>query len=293
MKTQKKLCPTSYYYRRKTFLNRLKHKQIGQTNNYVHNVSISLAPMPISSVPESVQTELCEIDCQVQPNLNNFGAEFSSDSDSNQVQFDSNYFETEPPGECFSSNDITNDISNDLHQWALRHSVTHRALSDLLTILKKKYNHVVPLDARTLLKTPMTVSIDQIKSGDLWYHGIAQCLYQSVFANCIQNSTVSVNFNIDGLPIHNSGPSQFWPILMNFVGRPEIKPMVVSIYLGKSKPETIEQYLRKFVSDFNEGATNGYRMPSGATIKINLNAFICDRPARALLKCNIYVFNYM
>lgn len=184
----------------------------------------------------------------------------------------------------------TKSISNELQQWALRHNVHHNAVSDLLRILRDKLHQKVPRFARTLLKTPTSISLETIDGGKLWYHSIKNCLIHSKLANCLTNITINVNFNIDGLPLHKSTSTEFWPILMNIANMVEIKPMVVAIYVGSGKPKSILQYLDKFVTEFNEVCENGIENLKGATLKIKLNAFICDKPARALLKC-MYIIN--
>lgn len=57
---------------------------------------------------------------------------------------------------------------------------------------------------------------------------------------------ISLNFNIDGLPIHKSSNHQLWPILCNITEIKNVSPIVVGIYEGKSKPSDLILYLNPF-----------------------------------------------
>lgn len=111
-------------------------------------------------------------------------------------------------------------IFNHIRQWALIFNVNHNALTALLAILRDQLKQSLPKDSRTLLKTPSTGLIEMIGGGELWYHGIANSLKYSKLADLIdENMNIFVNFNVDGMNIHNNGKKQFWPILMNIVVR--------------------------------------------------------------------------
>lgn len=95
--------------------------------------------------------------------------------------------------------------------------------------------------------------------------------------------TISINVNIDGIPIYKSSKAQFWPILFNIFEQPEVKPMTIAIFLGTSKPESLEEFLRPFVNELTDVLHHGIFM-NGHKITIRLRCFICDSPARAFLK---------
>lgn len=61
--------------------------------------------------------------------------------------------------EC-SNEDLSDiiDISpaTQLAQWAIKHNISNVATSDLLKILNKSYDSMLPIDARTLLKTDVS-----------------------------------------------------------------------------------------------------------------------------------------
>lgn len=249
-------CPMSYYRRRRRFVKNLFKNQNKECIDHTHNVAYSEFVIE-NEFAEFSEPHSCAFDLE------------------NDDQFEMEFKET--------------SIANDICQWALKYSVNHNAVSVLLKILRGKLKQDVPKDARTLLKTPRDNEIEIIDGGKLWYNGIGNCL-RNIFSTCNESITVFLNVNIDGLPLHKSALTQFWPILMNIVGQPDLKPMVIAIFMGTSKPKSIFQFLSKFVIDYNDMCRNGINLESGVSIKVQLNAFIMDKPARALVKCMLDFF---
>lgn len=62
-----------------------------------------------------------------------------------------------------------------------------------------------------------------------------------------------------------------------------IAPMIISIWLGDSKPSNLNEYLREFVTELNKIVRNGVDV-NGHLIRILIRAFICDSPARSFIK---------
>lgn len=263
---KKKKCPTTYYRHKKEL-----SKRLSKFGRRIPDNSVGIRRDYMLDSETETETEHVEMGENIEIN----------------EPCPSNFDETEVDFYGQSSTNINCSLSNDIQQWALRFKVNHKAVTDLLKILSEKLKQNVPEDARTLLKTPRSIPFDEIHGGTMWYHGIKNCLNHSIFANCTQSMTVGVNFNIDGLPLYRSAKNEFWPILMNFARMPEIKPMVVAIYLGTKKPSSVKQFLSKFVNEFNDVCANGVEMLTGKTVKIKVNAFICDKPARAHIKCRL------
>lgn len=92
---------------------------------------------------------------------------------------------------------------------------------------------------------------------------------------------MELNFNIDGLPLHNSTKKSFWPILCK-VNFDNCYPFAVAIYRGKIKPP-LDQFLEKFVNELKEYLRDGILFDS-KKIKISVRLFYCDMPARAFIK---------
>lgn len=108
-----------------------------------------------------------------------------------------------------------------------------------------------------------------------------------IFANIDADVTVSLCFNMDGLPIFNSSAFQFWPILANVFEFPNIRPFAVAVWSGEGKP-LMNGYLRDFVNKLKSILTNGVKIGNNM-IRIKIKAFICDTPARAFIKGVYYL----
>lgn len=68
---------------------------------------------------------------------------------------------------------------------------------------------------------------------------------------------------------------------------PELKPMPIGIFLGKTKPTDINEYLTPFVNEAIPLLQNGFSV-NGHIISIKIRCFICDSPARAFVKGKVY-----
>lgn len=66
-------------------------------------------------------------------------------------------------------------------------------------------------------------------------------------------------------------------------GLPQIKPMVISVWCGESKPTDLSDYLQLFVSELDYLLSNNMYI-NGKQIIILFRCFICDTPARSFIK---------
>lgn len=63
----------------------------------------------------------------------------------------------------------------------------------------------------------------------------------------------------------------------------EVKPFIVSIWCGETKPINLNEFLHQFVDELNEIVTSGINL-NGFHINVGIRCFIADSPARAFLK---------
>lgn len=104
-------------------------------------------------------------------------------------------------------------------------------------------------------------------------------------------ATISLNFSIDGLPLHKSGPDTFWPILMNIHELPQEAPMTVAIFSGSTKPPRVEEFLQPLVQELNDLLDNG-AIINESQHEIKVRAIIADAPARAFIKGKTFFLYY-
>lgn len=185
-----------------------------------------------------------------------------------------------------SKNDTLRD---NLKIWAIRFNITQGALRELNQILNNRNPCSVPKDPRTLFNCQKkTISLIPVDSGHYWHNGLIATL-KMIFLH-LDNvpKCISLNVNIDGLPLFKSSKHQVWPILCNIHECPNIPPFVVGVYEGTSKPVDLNSFLQPFIEELLELYRSNLKFTTRqrieATTTVKLRAVICDSPARALIK---------
>lgn len=64
---------------------------------------------------------------------------------------------------------------------------------------------------------------------------------------------------------------------------PEIAPMAIAIFYGKTKPTSLDDFLGQLVEELVDVLNHGIII-NNYKINVRLRCFICDSPARAFLK---------
>lgn len=142
-------------------------------------------------------------------------------------------------------------------------------------------------------------------NGSLYWHQSLEICLRTCFKQLNRNLDISININIDGLPLHNSTTKTFWPILFNIHEYPHIRPMAIGVFFGESKPKNLTYYFRPFVDEIHKFIKNGLEI-NGFKLSIKIRCFIADSPARAFIKgknilkifwndlmCNFNVFIFL
>lgn len=97
--------------------------------------------------------------------------------------------------------ETTINLLNELRQWALQNKITLKAFSELLKLLNKVGIENLPLDARTILKTPRTTDVVSMGSaGEFWYDGIARNLINSLLPLKVIPDNIELIVNVDDIP---------------------------------------------------------------------------------------------
>jgi hypothetical protein len=199
------------------------------------------------------------------------------------VEFDELHF-----SDSNSENDSVlgdSDIRSLLSAWAVAYSISHKALLALLEILCAYFTEL-PKDPRTLLKTPRTdVALKVVSNGSYYQFGLADQIESQIVDHSFEvnsNTSVSLQINIDGVPIFKSSGGQFWPILGK-IDKPFVsKPFIIGIFYGVNKPSDLD-FLTEFVDECRKLLQHGV-VYNGFVIKLAFSAFVCDTPAHAFLK---------
>ena len=174
---------------------------------------------------------------------------------------DSSRSDTEPDSSSYSDDedqvgpvDDSDKFANRLAECATQYAAPLNALRALLGILRERYPEL-PKDPRTLLGTLSTsVTHNNIHclSGGTYYHfgianGIKLSLEQITDLNILD--ALSIQVNVDGLPVFKSTNSQFWPI-QGMLDLPTITgPFLIGLFYGKSKTTDLD-FMKSFITEY-------------------------------------------
>lgn len=200
----------------------------------------------------------------------NFASDSEEDEESND---EANFLRT--------NHEIT--FAEALRNWALKNKIAHSTLNDLMHLTNSHniINVKLPKDSRTFLRTPPTINISKMGSGEFWYNGLGKSL-KTMFKNLNKPQELNLKFNIDGIPIFRGSPNEFWPILCSVAEKPLLKPITVAIYCGQGKPP-IDEFLKDFVEELNSLVDDGLII-NNCKLSIKVSCFVCDTPARCFIK---------
>lgn len=211
-----------------------------------------------------------------------------SDSDSIQLSIDYDTEETDSPTAARAStfqeqHPQETSLREKLRRWALETKIPASHLSALLKVLKPDHPEL-PVDARTLLRTPRTTEVVTMSDGSFYYFGIRPSLLEHISRYIPEECNIlSLIVNADGMSISGSSKREFWPVLMKVKESENGSPFVVALYEGEGKPADLQAYMKNFLDEMDELLREGLTC-QGRSFTVVLHAFICDAPARAYLK---------
>lgn len=169
-------------------------------------------------------------------------------------------------------------LRDSLRHWTSEFNVTQTATTALQKILRENGLSDLPSDARTLLQTAKHRDIVSVPPGQYCHIGLRKALayYKRNYAS--NADVLTVDFNIDGLPISNSSQSHFWMILAGVTANSCSRQIyVVGAYHGYNKPKSFPEFLAPFIEEATE---LGNFEVEGNPVTIKIRCIICDAPAR-------------
>ena len=178
--------------------------------------------------------------------------------------------------------DTDDTVISDLRQWASKHNISHAAVGDLLKILKGRFRQL-PKDARTLMQTCGVVQVQKLAGGFYHHFGLIDGLKTAIDKCGISDTIISLQVNIDGLPLFRSSCAQFWPILGLVKNCCVQEPFIIGLFCGNNKPLSAAEYLQQFLDKYSSAQQNGF-FHCDMHYKVHLSAVVCDTPARAFIK---------
>ena len=180
-------------------------------------------------------------------------------------------------------------LKEKLAEWAVNCDVPKLTVGALLRVLKP-YHPELPIDARTLSRTPrIGHEIATLPGGGQYVHfgvkkGVENFLQSLPSTGIAEPCTVELQINVDGLPLFKSSGTVLWPILC-LVKQPLVssKPFVIGVFCGKSNPSDLNAYFSDFVNELLQLLECGIDF-HGTHYSVGIHSFVCDAPARAMLK---------
>ena len=155
-----------------------------------------------------------------------------------------------------------------------------------MNILLKKFRVLhpsLPMDARTLMKTPRSTSQVLLSNGSYVHVGFTNLL--KTFCTTYPNDNhIKLQLHIDGFQLFKHSRNCIWSILARTV-EPIHGVFVVGMFCGKSKPADVHEFLNPVINDLIHLIDCGYKMDDDSrTCSVFLDSVIADAPARAFIK---------
>lgn len=140
--------------------------------------------------------------------------------------------------------DIQEETKFFLRTWTNSWNINKGAVSELLKHLRGAGFPNLPADSRTLLHTPKVQSTISVLPGLYSHIGLKDALDSYMSSSQLQFTELSVDFNIDGVPISKSSSSAFWLMLAQIFGPNAYRKIyVVGVYHGFNKPKSFIDFL--------------------------------------------------
>lgn len=204
------------------------------------------------------------------------------------------YFSDSSDNSTRENNPCLTDFKSDLSSWCLKYNIATTAVSELLKMLRNFDTFkTLPMDGRTLLKTEKQVILSDLADGKFCYFGIEKNIcrqFELLSPDIYQNiNELSLEINVDGLPLTKSTRSQLWPIQCSVVNFNNVlKPFVAAVYYGTSKPSDVNEFFNDLIRELSKLSVEGltYNLQK---FNVKLLRIVADAPARSFLKqCKIH-----
>lgn len=174
---------------------------------------------------------------------NEIGANFSNDSDSEEINVISSSEEKNEFLSLFEeefSNDDENDKdteNNDLKiflaNWAVKENISQTLrilLRGILQYTCEKCHYNIPSNPRTFLCTPRKTNVRNCADGEYYHFGLFKSIKDNL--SLLKNlNNIKISINIDGLPLAKSSQQQLWPILGSVAHSKQV--FIIGAYYGR------------------------------------------------------------
>lgn len=177
-----------------------------------------------------------------------------------------------------------------LREWAIECKITQSHLDKLLYILRHRLLPSLPKSSKTFLRTTEAdYKIEDMDDseggiGSFVYFGLAKGLKDCVNEKLHDDGIIQIQIHADAMPVTKSGTHNFWVLLGKVHFDHDIyQPFEIAIFQGQNKPKSSQEFLDRFVDEFNQLQRDGIEI-SDKRFHVALKCIIADTPARSFLK---------
>jgi len=91
----------------------------------------------------------------------------------------------------------------------------------------------LPLDCRTLVATPLNLSVECIIGGEYCHVGLGKGIMYAIEKSSSAVDCIELQINVDGVPLFNSSSTTLWPILCSVKNLKWNEPFVVGLFVDE------------------------------------------------------------
>lgn len=184
-------------------------------------------------------------------------------------------------------NENDGDFKYELASTFLSANINHTQGDKILCLLRTHHCfHHLPCSTKTLLKTPR-VPLETIKMdlGEYYHIDLTKHIMRKLQYLSPKKipQYIEIDLHTDGMSIHKSTGTQFWPIQFRISNIINDNPSIIGIYMGSKKPSDAVQFFKYFIEEFmNIQKSNGIQLKD-RTIPVYLRTFIVDALAGSFI----------
>ena len=170
-----------------------------------------------------------------------------------------------------------------LAKLGFKFNLPHGAITGFGQILKEDFKYDIKPDARSTMRTTRK----RPQSAHFHHFGLVKGLRMKLDSGLkADDGVIRINTNVDGIPVFKKSRSkiQFWPILAQAMDCNDSEPFEVSVYCGKTKPPSVDDFMQPFLDEAIDLSENGL-VWRGKHYRVEFRAMICDAQARYFIKC--------
>ncbi|OXU17242.1 hypothetical protein TSAR_007541 [Trichomalopsis sarcophagae] len=172
--------------------------------------------------------------------------------------------------------------------WVCQYSIPHNAINDLLKRLKtwpKNSLDSLPSDVRTLLNTHRKTTITTVGIGQYMHFGLEKGLIHQLQFCLYEFPIIYIDIHVDGIPLWKSRNLELIPISGRIVDPRYPEPFLIGAYYGQEKAPNTDDFLSKFVIEYNALNTEGFDYYDKHYL-VEIRAVIADTVARNWIMCH-------